>query len=271
MTSLIEELPLYGAMLLLAVVQGLTEFLPVSSSGHLALGQLILGMGEGSLTAVVVLHAGTLVAVLVFYRKVIANLVRGVFGASAEDVDGISPRLYVGLIIFGNLPAILIGFTLKDRIEALFTSPWAVFLAMGATAIVLWSTRGRIVGTTGPDLRRALLIGCAQAIAILPGASRSGWTISVALWLGLKPEAAARFSFLLSIPVIFGALLLELADQEGADAAVGPLLLGFVAAAFVGLFALRWLVALVRQMELYRFAWYLCILTLVGVGFLLTR
>ena len=109
MTSLIEELPLYGAMLLLAVVQGLTEFLPVSSSGHLALGQMILGVGEGSLIGVVVLHAGTLVAVLVYYRSVIANLVRGVFGASAEDVDGISPRQYVALIILGNLPAILIG------------------------------------------------------------------------------------------------------------------------------------------------------------------
>ncbi len=112
MTSLIEEFPLYGAMLLLAVVQGLSEFLPVSSSGHLALGQLILGVGEGSLIGVVVLHAGTLVAVLVFYRKVIANLARGLVGASADDVDGISPRLYVGLIILGNLPAILIGFTM---------------------------------------------------------------------------------------------------------------------------------------------------------------
>ncbi len=142
---------------------------------------------------------------------------------------------------------------------------------MGATAVVLWSTRGRAVGDAGPDPRRALLIGCAQAIAILPGASRSGWTISFALWLGLKPEAAARFSFLLSIPVIFGALLLELADRDGAEVAIGPLLLGFVVAALVGLFALRWLVALVRRMELFRFAWYLCILTLVGAGFLLLR
>ena len=271
MTSLIEELPLYGAMLLLAVVQGLTEFLPVSSSGHLALGQMILGVGEGSLIGVVVLHAGTLVAVLVYYRSVIANLVRGVFGASSEDVDGISPRQYVALIILGNLPAILIGLTLKDRIEELFISPWAVFAAMGATAVVLWSTRGREVGPKGPNSRRALLIGCAQALAILPGASRSGWTIAVALWLGLKPEAAARFSFLLSIPVIFGALVLELADHDGATVSVGPLLLGFIVAALVGLFALRWLVALVRRMELFRFAIYLCILTVVGVGFLLIR
>jgi undecaprenyl-diphosphatase len=271
MTSLIEELPVYGAILLLAVVQGLTEFLPVSSSGHLALGQMMLGVGEGNMVGVVVLHAGTLVAVVVYYRTVIAKLVRGLFDSSAEDVDGISPRQYAGLVILGNLPVILIGFTLKDQIEELFVSPWAVFAAMGATAALLWSTRGRTAGLAGPNSRRALLIGCAQAVAILPGASRSGWTIAVALWLGLKPEAAVRFSFLLSIPVIFGALVLELAGQDGASISVGPLLVGFVVAALVGLFALRWLVALVRRMELFRFAIYLCILTLAGVGFLLMR
>lgn len=263
------DLATYGSLFILAVVQGLSEFLPISSSGHLALGQMIMHVGEGSLIEDIVLHAGTLVAVLVFYRAALLDLVRGFFGGRAEPVDGISPRLYVGLLVLGNVPAIVVGFTLKDPIEGLFTSPWAVFAAMAATAAVLWSTRRVLPGNGAPVPRTALLIGCAQAIAILPGASRSGWTIAVALWLGLKPEAAARFSFLLSIPAILGALVLQLADGGEMETGVGPLLLGFVVAALTGLFALRWLVALVRRMELFRFAIYLCILVVVGAAWLL--
>lgn len=269
MDSLLSELSIYGSILLLALIQGLTEFLPVSSSGHLALGQMILGVGEGSLVEDVILHAGTLVAVIVFYRKVIWGLIRGVVTGAGGEVDGLGARTYAGLILLGNVPAILVGFTLKDRIEALFDSPWAVFAAMGATAVVLWSTKGRIAGAQGPDPRRAFLIGCAQAVAILPGASRSGWTIAVALWLGLKPEAAARFSFLLSIPAICGALVLQLGDRGEMTTPTGALVMGFVVAALCGIFALRWLVVLVRRMELFRFAVYLCILTVLGTGFLL--
>jgi undecaprenyl-diphosphatase len=185
-------------------------------------------------------------------------------GGRAEPVDGLGARTYIGLIILGNVPAILVGFTLKDRIEALFDNPWAVFAAMAATAVVLFRTRGARASGALLGPRAALLIGCAQAVAILPGASRSGWTIAVALGLGLKGESAARYSFLLSIPAIMGAALLETLDSSGSTTPVGALVLGFVVAALTGLFALRWLVALVRRMELYRFAWYLCTLVLVG-------
>lgn len=265
------DLAIYIDMLVLAILQGLTEFLPVSSSGHLALGQMILRMGEGNLMEDVVLHMGTVVAVVVFYRAVLGRLVRGFFAGDGDDIDGNSPRKYVWLLVLGNVPAVLVGLTLKDQIERLFDNPWAVFAAMGATAVVLWSTRGRVAGAAGPDPRRALLIGLAQSVAILPGASRSGWTIAIALWLGLKPEAAARFSFLLSIPAICGAMLLQLMDREELTTPIGALALGFVAAALVGLFALRWLVALLRRMELFRFAIYLGILTVGGMTFLLLR
>jgi undecaprenyl-diphosphatase len=264
-----EDFSIYLSMLLLAVVQGLSEFLPISSSGHLALGQMILGVGEGSLIEDIVLHAGTLVAVLVFYRADLLDLARGFFGGRAEPVDGLSPRLYVGLLVLGNVPAIIVGFTLKDPIEALFSSPWVVFAAMAATAVLLWSTRRVSRGDGAPAARTAFLIGCAQAVAILPGASRSGWTIAIALWLGLRPEAAARFSFLLSIPAILGALVLQILDGGANETPAGALAIGFVAAALVGLFALRWLVALVRRMELFRFAIYLCILVVVGAAWLL--
>lgn len=271
MTAIGGDLAAYLSMLILAVVQGLTEFLPVSSSGHLALGQMLLRMGEGGLMEDVVLHMGTLLAVVVFYRAVLARLVRGTLGTEVGEIDGLSARQYVGLVVLGNVPAVVVGFTLKDRIEELFTSPWAVFAAMAATAVVLWSTRRRRRGEDGPGVRTALLIGLAQSVAILPGASRSGWTIAVALWLGVRPEAAARFSFLLSIPAICGAMVLQLFDHEEITTPVGALVLGFVVAALVGLFALRWLVALVRRMELHRFAVYLGVLVVTGVTLLLLR
>jgi len=263
----VSEVNEHLSMLLLAIVQGVTEFLPVSSSGHLALGQMILHVGEGSLVEDVVLHAGTLVAVLVFYRKDLLDLARGLFDGTV--VDGLSARRYVGLLVLGNVPAGIIGIGFKDQIEALFDSPVAVFCAMAATAGILLLTRRFTPGEQKLTVGRALAIGCAQSVAILPGASRSGWTIAVALGLGLSPSSAARFSFLLSIPAIAGATLLQLSDLEGVTASLSSLALGFVAAAVTGIFCLRWLVALVRKMALHRFAWYLLAVVTFGFGFLL--
>ncbi|HKK70857.1 MAG TPA: undecaprenyl-diphosphate phosphatase [Candidatus Krumholzibacteria bacterium] len=264
-----SELQNHLSMFVLAVVQGVTEFLPVSSSGHLALGQMILRVGEGSLVEDVVLHAGTLVAVLVFYRRDLVELVLGLWRQGA--VDGIGSRRYVALLLLGNVPAGVIGLTLKDRIEVLFDSPVAVLVALGATAVMLAFTR-RLQRRNAPvDAWRAVAIGCAQALAILPGASRSGWTIAMALALGLSPVAAARFSFLLSIPAIAGATVLQLSDVENVASPASSLALGFVVAAITGLFSLRWLVVLVRRMELYRFAWYLAAVVTVGAVFLLVR
>lgn len=263
-----SEFSEHVSLLILAIVQGVTEFLPVSSSGHLAIGQLLMDVGEGSLVEDVVLHAGTLVAVLVFYRRDLLELVRGLGGGHV--VDGIDARRYVAWIVLGNVPAGVIGIAFKDRIEGLFDSPWAVLGAMAVTAVVLLLTRRVQVRDATLTPGRALLIGCAQAVAILPGASRSGWTIAMALALGLSPASAARFSFLLSIPAIAGATVLQLADMESVGASPSALALGFVAAAVTGLFCLRWLVALVRRMALHRFAWYLFAVVVVGSVVLLT-
>ena len=264
---MIGDLQEHLSLLLLAVVQGVTEFLAISSFGHLARGQLALGVGEGSLVEDVVLHAGTLVAVVVFYRRDLLALARGVFDRTI--VDGLDARRYVALIVLGNVPAGIVGIGFKDSIEGLFASPWAVLAAMGVTAVLLASTRRLTVRDHRLTWVGALAIGCAQAFAILPGASRSGWTIATALALGLSPAAAARFSFLLSIPAIAGATVLQLSDVEGAHASVSALGLGFAAAAITGLFCLRWLVALVRRMELHRFAWYLAAVVVVGALVLL--
>ena len=264
----------YLALSLLAIVQGLTEFLPISSSGHLALAEMILGVGEASLSEDIVLHLGTLVAVVVFYRRELGLLLRGFFAPGAR---GDAARRYVGLLVLATLPAAVIGLLFKDRIEAAFARPSLVLVAFVATGILLWRTRGRTVAREAddllerPSLRVAMLMGCAQALAILPGLSRSGWTVATGLYCGLPAVVAARFSFLLSIPAILGAAVLTLPEAKGGDVSLPALLLGFVIAALVGLLCLSWLLRLLRGMALHRFAPYLWSVAALGFAVLLWR
>ncbi len=253
------------SILVLATLQGLTEFLPVSSSGHLALGQILMQMGEGSLAEDIVLHLGTLVAVVIFYRRDLMDLVSGLFQSGPLWS---SSRRYLSYLILANVPIGVVGVFARDRVEAAFDQTQWILIALAVTGAVLFSTRFVRRGERDVDLRSALLIGLAQAVAILPGCSRSGWTIAAALALGVAPASAARFSFLLSIPAILGAAVLELKDLDGGSTGVGTLALGGVVAAVVGFLCLGWLVRLVRSMELHRFAYYLWALVLVAFLFL---
>ena len=249
------------SLVVLAVLQGATEFLPVSSSGHLALAQAILGIGQGDLFDDVMLHLGTLGAVVVFYRRDLWELIRNI-GAPGEA--GAKARRYTGYLLLGSLPAAVVGLLIEDRIEGMFDRVELVLALMARTGAVLYSSR-RVERRDEPlSARRALIIGCAQAVAILPGCSRSGWTIVAGLTLGLSPREATRFSFLLSIPAILGAAVLELAEGPQGGSSAGPLAVAMVVAFLVGLACLRWLVRLVRNMALYRFAWYLWAVALVG-------
>lgn len=247
------------AMALLAIVQGVTEFLPVSSSGHLALGEAILGFGDGSVLEEIVLHVGTLFAVCFFYRADLAALARGAFAAG-----GGTSRRYLGLLLFANIPAGIVGIGFKEPLEAMFDDVALVLVAMAVTGVVLFLTRRVQVGDRAPGWRSALLMGLAQALAIIPGCSRSGWTIATGLALGLKPAEAARFSFLMSLPAIGGATVLQLGDLPEHTPGAGPIALGLLLSAFVGWLALAWLVRLVRDMALHRFAWYLWAVAAVG-------
>ncbi len=242
-------------MLILAVVQGLTEFLPVSSSGHLVLLQALLQAREGDIFFDIVLHLGTLGSVLVVYRREVIRLLR--FDKAAIQ--------YLVALVVGTLPAVAIGLGLKDTIEELFHSP--VFAAGGLffTAALLFSTRfSRHSARDLPEpwepqalpLTKALVIGCAQAFAILPGISRSGSTIATSLWLRVPRAEAARFSFLLSIPAIGGALVLQLSDGSVADANWPQLGLSALAAFGVGLLALRWTALAVVQAHFWKFSIY---------------
>ncbi|MBC8422863.1 undecaprenyl-diphosphate phosphatase [bacterium] len=243
-------------LILLAVVQGLTEFLPVSSSGHLVLLQHWTSVFDGDVFLDVVLHVGTLLAVLAVYRREVRRLM--VFDAAAFQ--------YLVALAVGTLPAVVVGLFFKDAVEALFSNPRAAAVALVVTGFVLLSTRRtrsdvlRLPGgwhPVAPPLHKALLIGCAQALAIVPGISRSGSTIAASLWLRLARDEAARFSFLLSVPAIAGALVLHLLHGDVAsEAGTVSLVLGAFVAFLVGLVAVKLTALLVVQRHFWKFAFY---------------
>lgn len=260
-----------GGVVLLALIQGLTEFLPVSSSGHLVVGSQILALAKPSLLLDVLLHVGTLLPVLWLYRvdigQMLASIPRLLHPRRYWQEDA-ALRLAVCIVI-GSVPTALIGFLFEEQFERLFSSTLAVgctFLLTGAILLLTrwWRPQSRddADGETPAAFHsltvgRALAVGLAQGCAITPGISRSGTTIATGLFCGLERELCARFSFLLSIPAIVGATLLELHKAgQAAGQSTFVLLLGVGAAAVSGYLALRWVVHTVRRGELHWFTIY---------------
>jgi undecaprenyl-diphosphatase len=240
--------------LLLGIVQGLTEFLPVSSSGHLVIAQELLGIhDEGGLLFEVSVHVATLAAILVFYRSRIGRLIAGALGGNAEAWR------YIGKLALGTVPALFVGLFARDTIESFFAMPSVVGWGLLVTGAFLWTTRWTlpVAKAEEPGWTAALWIGCAQAVAIIPGISRSGATVAAALALGVAPAAAAEFSFLLGVVAISGAAVLMIPELS----AVSPdqwsgLLTGAGAAMVSGLLALWLFVWLLKQRAFYAFAYY---------------
>jgi len=247
--------------LLLGLVQGVTEFLPISSDGHLALAENVLGLrAAGGLSGIfvdVAVHVATLAAIVVAFRAPIVALARGVLARESRAWADL------GLYAVASLPAAVVGLAAKDSIEVLYRSlPFvgAAFLVMGA---ILWSTRRRMSGAAErPNLLGAFLIGVGQAAAIAPAISRSGCTIAIALWRGMDPIRAAEFSFVLGVPAIAGAALLEAPDAARGFAQVGagPFAVAMAAAFCSGLLAIALLRRLLRARAFHRFAPYLWVL-----------
>lgn len=254
--------------LILGVVQGATEFLPVSSSGHLVIGQALMGLSLPGITFEVVVHVATLLSVLVVYRERLTALARGVLWDRDEEA-----WRYVGLLVVGTLPVAFVGLAFGDRIEALFANPAAVGIALLFTGAILissrWALRRELSPTFG--IRVAALIGLAQCLALVPGISRSGTTVVTALWLGVAPVQAAAFSFLMSIPAIGGAAVLQVPELGGAaeGIGVGVLAAGFVAAAVTGVLAIRLFVHMLRNRSFPLFAWYCWGVALLFLGWLI--
>ena len=257
------------AALLLGVLQGLTEFLPVSSSGHLVLFQEFLPAPGDEVLFDLVVHLGTLAPVLFFYRQSILDMLRAPLTEKGPLDRRPNTRLIL-LVVLATVPTGLIGVGLKDQLEALFDQPSVLAITFAVTGCLLFATRYARQGeTTEASMLwwQALLIGLAQGVAIAPGISRSGTTIAVALFLGMNREFAARFSFLLAIPAILGAFVLKARDAAWDEVDPLPLLVGAVAALISGYLALVLLVKLVKQGGFDKFAfyvWALALLCLVG-------
>jgi undecaprenyl-diphosphatase len=248
----------------LGAVQGLTEFLPVSSSGHLVLFQEFLPISGDEVLFDLVLHLGTLIPVLAFYRQDLALILRDL-----RPGPGLWQRPGAQLaaaVVVATAPTAAIGLAFKDVFEALFANPAALVFSFALTGLLLHSTTVARPPHRTLSLPLALILGIAQGIAITPGISRSGTTIAVALLLGLEREQAARFSFLMSLPAILGAVLLKLRDVEGYPSSWGPLLLGALVAVVVGALALQLLVRLVLRGQFAAFRWYVWGMALVAAG-----
>jgi undecaprenyl-diphosphatase len=256
----------YLEAILLGLLQGIAEFLPISSSGHLVIAGELLRRATGSasdpeanLRLNVALHAGTLLSILWVYRRDVLGLVR-------------RPRL-VALMVLATLPLVVIAVTIKDRVEAAFETPLVAGCGLLLTAACLWLTTR--IDREQDDLervswRQAAVVGLFQAIAILPGVSRSGSTITGGLLVGLKREAATTFSFLVAIPALCGATLLMVRDvveaNDSAAVAIGPLVAGGLVACVVGIVALEGLIRVVAAGRLHWFAAYCGVVGLATIA-----
>ncbi|MFC5048031.1 undecaprenyl-diphosphate phosphatase [Aquimarina hainanensis] len=254
--------------IILGIIQGLTEFLPVSSSGHLELGKAILGaesIPEESLLVTVVLHFATALSTIVIFRKDILDIFKGLFAFKKNEETLFSFKILISMI-----PAIIIGVFFEEELEQLFGGNIRfVGYMLLVTAVLLWLADKAKDTLKSISTSNALVIGIAQAIAMLPGISRSGATISTSVLLGNDKTKAARFSFLMVIPLIFGKIAKDLLGGkiDFANANILPLTIGFIAAFLSGLVACTWMISLVKKSKLSYFALYCIIVGLIAIGF----
>ena len=233
----------------LGIIQGLTEFLPISSSGHLVLSQVILGIQIPGNDFEVLLHIGTLCSILVVFNNDIKNIL---FTLSSKET-----QKFILMIFVGTIPAVIVGLGFKDGIERLFDDIIVVGFALVFTGITLIGSFYSKSGNKKNTIIKAFLIGAAQAIAIIPGISRSGITISFALFLGLDTRQAAKFSFLLAIPVISGAGILMATDlRDGFSIDIYTAASGLITSFFVGMVALKWLLSWLEGGKFHYFGIY---------------
>jgi len=250
-----SQLEVYLEAVGLGIIQGISEFLPISSSGHLVIVSEVIHQltgrqvdPESNLQMTVALHLGTLLSILVVYRRDLRNLIR-------------QPRLCLA-IVAATIPIVIVGFTLKDAIKTHLFNPLAAGCGLWLTAGLLFcGQRADRDELSLPSVgwKRSVVIGLFQAVAIVPGVSRSGSTIAGGLIVGLRRDAATTFSFLIAIPAIAGAVVLtakDIFEGQGGDNSLGVLAVGAFVSFVIGFFALRWLIRLVSQRKLHWFAWY---------------
>ena len=249
---------------LLGILQGLTEFLPISSSAHLVFAEQLLELTANlRLSYTAFLHLGTTLALLIFFGKRIIQIIGSIF--SPNIVQRQTNQLLLLYIIIGSIPAVLLGLLFKDKIELTFAQPVypAIFLIF--TGLLLLATRLFKERNMKIDQRIALIIGIAQAVALLPGISRSGATIATALLLGISSFEAFEFSFLLSIPAVLGANILTFKDLSKVSISIPAIVLGILISALTGLVALILLRQLVLKRKLFYFGIYCIAISILAL------
>ncbi|APG66141.1 UDP-diphosphatase [Tenacibaculum todarodis] len=258
--------------IVLGIIQGLTEFLPVSSSGHLELAKAILGdnsVPEESLTFTVVLHAATALSTLVVFRKEVAEILKGLFQFKWNEQTEFSLKIIVSMI-----PAVIIGLLFEEELESFFGGKILfVGLMLLVTAVLLLLADRAKKTDKKVSITNAIIIGISQAIAMLPGISRSGATISTSVLLGIDRTKAAKFSFLMVVPLIFGKVAKDLlsGDINFTSAEALPMSAGFIAAFLAGLVACNWMIALVKKSKLSYFSIYCAIVGVIAIVYSLMQ
>ena len=263
--------------IILGAVQGISEFLPISSSGHLVLVPALLGIETG-LAFDTILHIGTLVAIFTFFWKDIINLIKGFILSIIDLTEGVDifkrelhrvpDKRFAWLIIVGTIPTGIMGILLKDAIETIFRGTLFVGIFLLVTAAVLYYSERHSSGQiTQKDMsfKQALIVGICQGLAVFPGISRSGSTIASGLCLGLNREYAARYSFLLSIPAVIGAGLIQIKDIATLDASVSVLLAGFISSVIFGYLSIKLLMKMIKGWSLDIFAYYCTIIGIITI------
>ncbi len=254
--------------LILGLIQGLTEFLPVSSSGHLELVKALFGddsLPEESLTFTVVLHFATALSTLVVFRKEVAEIFKGLFQFKWNEELQFSLK-----IIISMLPAVIIGVLFEEQLESFFGGKILLVGCMLLITALLLLLADKAKNTNkNVSYNNAFVVGISQAIAMLPGISRSGATISTSVLLGIDRTKAARFSFLMVVPLIFGKVAKDIMGGgiSFESSQIGVMSIGFLAAFVSGLFACNWMIALVKKSKLSYFAIYCTVIGLIAIGY----